>query len=383
MRHSFAMFVAQGMILGFSTASSAVTVNGIIGNLMETGNINNTSIVINGGSPMVNVPDDEAYLQAFTSGDSFTFAETNIDAPAPLIFNHQNRHEFRFSDDGGATPLAFDPDWSWTVSLDITIDSALPTSRKSFAFSLYESGTGANFNQDSNINLSTIRPPSDNANQGANAPPGESAMFGGNYQLQRVIGPCNSTSGCGDEDLNPTTGYIAGNEVTMTMTHTASTDGGTMPGTIVYTYDDGTNSYTNVEQNLRNTGVFKSGYEMGFVIRGVGRDSFGADFDTDIDVDGADFLTWQRGFGISSPDPADGDANKDNSINDVDLAYWQSLYGKTDTTDSYSVTINNFAISITDPTLLSPASTGVPEPGTLALSLGSLLLVSGRRKGRS
>ena len=157
MRYSFIMFVALGMSLGLTTAASAVTVNGLIGNLMETGNINNTSLVINGSMPMVNVPDDEPYSQAFTSGDSFTFAETNINAPAPLIFNHQNRHEFRFSDSDvlGATPLAFDSDWSWTVSLDITIDSALPTSRKSFAFSLYESGTGANFNQDTRINLST------------------------------------------------------------------------------------------------------------------------------------------------------------------------------------------------------------------------------------
>ena len=168
----------------------------------------------------------------------------------------------------------------------------------------------------------------------------------------------------------------------MTITHAASTDGGTTPGTIAYTYDDGTNSYTNVEQNLRNTGVFKSGYEMGFVIRGVGRDSFGADFDTDVDVDGADFLTWQRGFGISSPDPVDGDANNDNNINDVDLAYWQSLYGKTDTTDSYAVTINNLAISIMDPTPLFAASTGVPEPSTLVLGLGSLMLLSGLRKSR-
>ena len=44
-----------------------------------------------------------------------------------------------------------------------------------------------------------------------------------------------------------------------------------------------------------------------------------ADFDEDGDVDGRDFLAWQRGFGKASPVLADGDANADESVDGVDL----------------------------------------------------------------
>lgn len=53
-----------------------------------------------------------------------------------------------------------------------------------------------------------------------------------------------------------------------------------------------------------------------------------ADFDGDGDVDGQDFLTWQRGFGITSGALAtQGDANSDGAVNAADLEFWQSQYG--------------------------------------------------------
>ena len=53
-----------------------------------------------------------------------------------------------------------------------------------------------------------------------------------------------------------------------------------------------------------------------------------ADFDGDNDVDGTDFLAWQRGFGtISGATKSDGDANGDGAVNGVDLAIWNSAYG--------------------------------------------------------
>jgi len=80
-----------------------------------------------------------------------------------------------------------------------------------------------------------------------------------------------------------------------------------------------------------------------------------ADFDGDGDVDGADFLAWQRGFGMTSGATlADGDANADGSVNAADLAIWQSQFG---TGGSASQTL---------------AGTSVPEPG----ALGLLLLVA-------
>ena len=56
-----------------------------------------------------------------------------------------------------------------------------------------------------------------------------------------------------------------------------------------------------------------------------------ADFDADGDVDGFDFLAWQRGFGLASPSAevslADGDANADGAVDGDDLSRWQTEFG--------------------------------------------------------
>ncbi|MBN1854771.1 MAG: PEP-CTERM sorting domain-containing protein [Pirellulales bacterium] len=79
-----------------------------------------------------------------------------------------------------------------------------------------------------------------------------------------------------------------------------------------------------------------------------------ADFDGDGDVDGADFLVWQAGFGIAGTGTlANGDANNDTNVDSADLAIWKSQFG-------------------TDGASAGPASTAVPEPGTFGL-LGLLL----------
>lgn len=54
-----------------------------------------------------------------------------------------------------------------------------------------------------------------------------------------------------------------------------------------------------------------------------------ADFDEDGDVDGRDFLAWQRGHGITSPnaEKGDGDADNDTDVDGVDLGVWQDQYG--------------------------------------------------------
>jgi hypothetical protein len=76
-----------------------------------------------------------------------------------------------------------------------------------------------------------------------------------------------------------------------------------------------------------------------------------ADFDDDGDVDGRDFLTWQRGFGINDGTAllADGDANDDGNVNGADLTVWQSQYG--------------------EPGHLTAGVTAVPEPSTSILLL--------------
>lgn len=72
-----------------------------------------------------------------------------------------------------------------------------------------------------------------------------------------------------------------------------------------------------------------------------------ADFDDDGDVDGADFLVWQRGFGLTGqPDKSTGDSNGDGNVDGTDLANWQSQYS---------------------PSPLA-AVFAVPEPSSLALA---------------
>ena len=55
-----------------------------------------------------------------------------------------------------------------------------------------------------------------------------------------------------------------------------------------------------------------------------------ADFDGDFDIDGADFLAWQRGFGASAPNAnkSDGDADNDQDVDGEDLSVWQRQFGQ-------------------------------------------------------
>jgi hypothetical protein len=66
-----------------------------------------------------------------------------------------------------------------------------------------------------------------------------------------------------------------------------------------------------------------------FGIAGVATPS--ADFDSDGDIDGSDFLVWQRGFGTPAPNAikSDGDADNDEDVDRDDLSVWESQYGTT------------------------------------------------------
>lgn len=52
-----------------------------------------------------------------------------------------------------------------------------------------------------------------------------------------------------------------------------------------------------------------------------------ADFDGNLQVDGADFLAWQRGFGAQNPTPASGDADGNGTVDANDLAAWKQAFG--------------------------------------------------------
>jgi hypothetical protein len=75
-----------------------------------------------------------------------------------------------------------------------------------------------------------------------------------------------------------------------------------------------------------------------------------ADFDQDGDVDGGDFLTWQRNLG-SAGGLAQGDATGDGLVNADDLEYWSQQYGGAD-----------------------PPTAAVPEPSAhVIMALGALI----------
>ncbi len=82
-------------------------------------------------------------------------------------------------------------------------------------------------------------------------------------------------------------------------------------------------------------------------LTGFAQDAGPADFDYNGVVDGADFLTWQRGFGRTEQiNNGFGDADRNGTVDVLDLAIWQSAYGS-----------NQSLI----------ASAAVPEPGSIIL----------------
>jgi len=59
------------------------------------------------------------------------------------------------------------------------------------------------------------------------------------------------------------------------------------------------------------------------------RDS-ASDFDDDLDIDGLDFLVWQRGAGrINQANKSQGDANADRVVSDLDYRLWSTQLGTT------------------------------------------------------
>lgn len=79
-----------------------------------------------------------------------------------------------------------------------------------------------------------------------------------------------------------------------------------------------------------------------------------ADFDADGDVDGRDFLVWQRGFGLGDQtDNSLGDANFDGDIDELDLAVWQEQFGES----------------------TALISTAIPEPSSYILFLASMAIL--------
>jgi len=91
---------------------------------------------------------------------------------------------------------------------------------------------------------------------------------------------------------------------------------------------------------------------------------FDADFDGDLDVDGSDFLTWQRTLGMTSALQVHGDADRDRQIGAGDLGAWR---------DEFGLTLPTF------PGAQTPVATPIPEPTAAALLLVGALAITAWR----
>lgn len=77
----------------------------------------------------------------------------------------------------------------------------------------------------------------------------------------------------------------------------------------------------------------------------IGAIEFGAtsaDFDNDGDIDGVDFLVWQRGVGKSTPVHGDGDADLDGDVDAGDSSIWEATYGQSAGLFDFGVTSADF-----------------------------------------
>jgi hypothetical protein len=103
--------------------------------------------------------------------------------------------------------------------------------------------------------------------------------------------------------------------------------------------------------------------------------SLTADFDSDGDVDGRDFLFWQRGVGTTGAGATKdkGNADGDMDVDAADLAAWKSQFASSGASGP-GVLQTGFVRYVTG------AAAAVPEPSTVVLvGLGLSAIAFGSR----
>ncbi len=134
--------------------------------------------------------------------------------------------------------------------------------------------------------------------------------------------------------------------------------------TIIFTSGDlpidGTNSLNHAFGDFTNTFFSATNSPTNFA-GDTGTVTISANFDGDDDVDGEDFLIWQR-FAGGPGGFSQGDANLNGIVDEDDLANWEAQYGL--------------------PIPLSAIS-AIPEPQSVCLLLWGLLALCGRCRNAS
>lgn len=146
------------------------------------------------------------------------------------------------------------------------------------------------------------------------------SLIGVADNLGTITGNVGNLIGTTENPIDPQLGPLADNGGP-TMTHAL------LPGSPAINAGDDSVTETTDQRGLpflRNDG---NGVDIGAFELQPPPETEAADFDFDSDVDGSDFLAWQRGYGTVDAIKADGDATGDGEVNGEDLSVWQGLFG--------------------------------------------------------
>jgi hypothetical protein len=147
---------------------------------------------------------------------------------------------------------------------------------------------------------------------------------------------------------------------------------------------DGANRITGIPVDAINRLI--SGASIGLAMGSVPPASLG-DYDRDDDVDGTDFLVWQRQLGGIVPEGIGADGSRNGVIDADDLSIWVAEYGSpppspTEGTTNFSIvtTEDSFGHPLSSPALnfnwSAPSpSAAAPEPSCLSLWVLAIFLI--------
>ena len=105
------------------------------------------------------------------------------------------------------------------------------------------------------------------------------------------------------------------------------------------------------------------------------------DFDLDNDVDGADFLRWQRNFSNDMAKRTDGDSNDDGIVDGDDVASWQASFGLGPAPLTVVAESNSASVAVEVNTAVEVNATTSPQAASIQPSLVDAALASSPTKG--